>query len=306
MIDALDNLLRHLFRSRIPSLLSDDQVRFQAPDNDWRSYVGTLTGIALNVYLVALTENTALRDNARERQYVGDQVLDTRAPRRLDCQYLLTAWSPIHVTSAFEPTLDEHALLYQVASTLVDAEPLVARRIYAPGPLPAGFPADIADVELPSLVLAADAFSKTAEAEFWGSVDSRWRPGIYLTVTLPVPYVAQGAGPAVLTRLSSLGTLSGTTAGPAAAPQVLTQIGGQVSTGVPPAPVTPVAGAWVRLESVAGAALRTVAADGLGRFTLAGLAPGSYILRVRAAGFAEAARPITIPAAPGGYDVQLS
>jgi len=299
VIDVLDQLLRQLFRSRIAELTSDDQVRFQPPDNDWRTYVGTLSGIALNVYLVTLAENTALRSNERERLAAGSQVLEVRAPRRLDCQYLITAWSPVSVSSPFEPTLDEHALLYKVTDALMDAEPLVARRIYAPGPLPPGFPDVIADAELPSLILAADAFSKTAEAEFWGSVEWRWKPGVYLTITLPVLLESLVAGPPVLTRIARTAEIGG-----AAGPETRIQIGGRVTAGAPPAPV---AGAWVRLETLAGAALRTAAVDALGRFTFAGLAPGPYRLRVRAAGFAEATLAITIPAAAaGGYDVQLS
>jgi hypothetical protein len=296
MIDQLDHLLRHLLRSTIAELASDDQVRFQPPDQDWRSFVGTLSGIALNVYLVALAENTHLRSNEVARQYAGPQVFETRAPRRLDCQYLITAWSPVSVSSLFEPTVDEHALLYKTAAVLMNAEPFVPRRIYAPDPLPSGFPDAIADAELPSLVLLADAFPKMAE--FWGTVEWRWKPGVYLTVTLPVLLDRQVAGPPVLTRAARTALLGG--AAPAAE---LVQIGGQVLAGAPPAPV---GGAWVRLESPAGAALRTASTDDQGRFTFAGLAAGPYTLRVRAAGFAEAARAIAIPSAPGGYDVQLS
>jgi len=299
VIDALDHLLRQLFRSRLPAVLTtDDQVRFQPPDNDWRTYVGTLSGIALNIYLVTLAENTELRSNGRVREVAGGQVLETRAPRRIDCQYLITAWSPVSASSPFEPTLDEHALLYQVTSVLMNAEPLVPSRIYAPDPLPAGFPVEIADAELPSLILAADAFSKTAEAEFWGSVEWRWKPGIYVTITLPVPFDSQIAGPPVLTSIARTREIGGV-----AAAEERIQIGGQVLAGATPAPV---AGAWVRLQTPAGAALRTVAADAQGRFTFAGLTAGAYNLRVRATGFAEAARAITIPSTTGGYDVHLS
>jgi hypothetical protein len=293
MIDHLDLLLRHLFRTRIPELASDDQVRFQPPDQDWRNHVGTLAGIALNVYLVSLWENAALRSNAAEREVAAGQVLERRAPRRLDCMYLATAWSPVSVASLFEPTPDEHALLYKVAAVLMNAEPLVPRRIYDPDPLPAGFPAAIADAELPSVILLADAFPKMAE--FWGTVDWRWKPGIYFTITLPVVLASQIAGPPVLTRLATYRT-------PGGAAETQVQIGGQVSAGSPAAAV---AGAWVRLESPAGAARRTATTDADGHFTFAGLAPGPYTLRARAAGHPEASRAITVPSAPGGYDLHL-
>ncbi len=298
MIDVLGHLLRQLFRSRIAILINDDQVRFQPPDDDWRTYVGTLQTIALNIYLVTIAENTELRTNQRDRQVVGGQVLETRQPRRIDCQYMITAWSPVSASSPFEPTLDEQALLYQVTSVLINAEPIVPRNIYAPGPLPAGFPLEIADAELPSLILAADAFPKTAEAEFWASVEWRWKPGVYLTITLPVPFDSQAAGPPVATSFMRLHEIGGI-----APPEERIQIGGQVTTGAPPAPVP---SAWVRVETPAGLALRTAAADAMGRFTFAGLSAGSYNLRVRAAGFAEAVRAITIPSTTGEYDVQLT
>lgn len=293
MIDHLDRLLRHLFRARIPSLTSDDLVRFQPPDQDWRNHVGTLSSVALNVYLVSLWENASLRSNEVERQPGGGLVSEQRAARRIDCMYLATAWSPVSVNSLFEPTPDEHALLYQVASVLMNAEPLVARQIYDPDPLPAGFPDAIADVELPSVILLADAFPKLAE--FWGTVDFRWKPGVYFTITLPVVLASQIAGPPVLTRLA-------TYQAPGGATETRVEIGGVVTAGSPAAGV---AGAWVRLESPAGAALRTAETDADGRFTFAGLSTGAYTLRARAAGFAEASRAIAIPSAPGGYDLHL-
>jgi hypothetical protein len=293
MIDFLDHLLRHLFRSRIPELSSDDLVRFQPPDQDWRNHVGTLASVALNVYLVSIWENATLRSNAVERQLDLGQVSERRAPRRLDCMYLATAWSPISVNSLFEPTPDEHALLYQVAAVLMNAEPLVPRRLYEPDPLPAGFPDAIADAELPSVILLADAFPKLAE--FWGTVDFRWKPGVYFTITLPVVLDSQVAGPPVLTRIA-------TYRAPGGAAEARVQIGGLVSAG---APAAGVAGAWVRLESPAGAALRTATTDADGHFTFAGLAPGAYTLRARATGYPEASRAIAIPSAPGGYDLHF-
>ena len=57
MIDHLDLLLRRLLRNRVAQLASDNQVRFQPPDRDWRRLVSTMTSNALNVYLVDLREH---------------------------------------------------------------------------------------------------------------------------------------------------------------------------------------------------------------------------------------------------------
>src|SRR5215468_776554 len=123
MLDHLDNLLRHLFMTQIPVLSDEAQVRFQPPDEDWRSYVSTnLTGNALNIYLAELRENRKLRSNERVQDVTNGMVSETPAPRRVDCHYLITAWSPAPVTPAVEPTVDEHALLYAVTGVLANNE----------------------------------------------------------------------------------------------------------------------------------------------------------------------------------------
>ncbi|HEX9671579.1 MAG TPA: Pvc16 family protein [Thermoanaerobaculia bacterium] len=293
MIADLDNLLRHLFVDRIP--IAGDHVGFQPPDEDWRTHVGSLVANALNVYLIALTENRKLRSNERVREYANGGVHETPAPRRLDCHYLITAWSPVVVSPLVEPALDEHALLYQVAAVLSNAEPLVPRRVYAPAPLPGGFPDAIADAELPTMLLAADAGPQMSD--FWSTLDLPWRPAVHLTVTLPLLYERRVAGPMVTTRITEYRQSGG-----AESAEVWIQIGGHVRSG---APLQPVAGAWVRLETPGGLPLQTAETKADGRFTFAELAAGPYVLRVRAPGFAESTHNVQVPSAAGGYDVEI-
>lgn len=300
MIDHLDELLRHLFVSRIDEITADNQVGFQPPDADWVGHVGGLAANALNVYLVGAVENLSLRSNERRREFSGGLLREVPTPRRIDCQYLVTAWSPAVVSPAVEPTLDEHALLYKATVALMNAEPIIPRRIYAPDPLPATFPAVIADAELPSVMLPADGFPKLAE--FWGTVEGRWRPGLYFTVTLPVVLDVQIAGPMVTTRITEYRQTGGGVAGGPA--EVWIQIGGHVRTGTPPVAVDR---AWVRLDTSPGnLPLQTAETGPDGRFTFAGLAAGPYTLRVRAEGFTEQTFPITVPSPAGGYDVEIS
>ena len=169
MLPHLDNLLRHLFLAQVPGITSEEQVRFQPPDQDWRMFVSGL-GVqnALNIYLVELRENRKLRTNERVREIQNGIAIDTPAPRRIDCHYLITAWSPASVTTSIEPTIDEHALLYDVTAVLMNHECLVPRKVYAPDPLPAGFPELIADVELPMTILPVESFPKYPEfGERW-------------------------------------------------------------------------------------------------------------------------------------------
>ncbi|HMN28756.1 MAG TPA: hypothetical protein PKE45_11455, partial [Caldilineaceae bacterium] len=45
----------------------------------------------------------------RIRHFENGTAYDQPAPERLDCHYLISAWSPTDVTPQLEPILDEHA-----------------------------------------------------------------------------------------------------------------------------------------------------------------------------------------------------
>jgi hypothetical protein len=226
MIHHLDNLLRHLFLDQIAEITSEDQVGFQPPDEDWRGYVTNQRLNALNIYLVDLRENRKLHSNERVRAVQNGIISETPAPRRVDCHYLITAWSPAETTPAVEPTLDEHALLAAVAGVLMQNESLIPREVYAPAPLPATFPAEVADAELPTVVIPVEGFAKLAE--FWGTMGAnhQWKPAVYLVVTIPVILRTEVAGPTVTTRITEYRQ----TGRPETA-EVWIQIGGQVLTG---------------------------------------------------------------------------
>ena len=306
MINHLDNLLRHLLMSEVtglvpspPAPVIEDQIGFQPPDDAWRTHVSNLQRNALNVYLLDLRENRKLRSNERVRSIENGIVNEEPAPRRLDCHYLITAWSPATVTPALEPTLDEHPSLYEVTGVLMNNEPLVPLRVYDPDPLPVGFPAAISEAELPTTILPVEGFPKLAE--FWGTVEWRWKPGIYLIVTLPVVLDTQVAGPMVTTRITEYRQT-----GRLETVEVFIQIGGTVTD----AGGNPVGGAWVRLETPADDPLQTTYTDersaSEGRFTFLKLAAGDYQMRVRASGFTEEVRDITVPSSTGEYDVTLT
>ena len=238
MIDQLDILLRKLITSTVAGFASDDQVRFQPPDDDWRTYVKTLSiagqpANALNFYLVDLRENRKLRSNEKVRSAQNGDVSETPAPRRLDCHYLISAWSPADVTPAIEPTLDEHAALYLVASAFARSDPLVATVIYAPGPVPPTFPPDFATAELPIGLVPPEGFIKLAE--FWGTMGEkhRWKPVVYLIVTIPILPIGQPVGPIVTTSFTEIHSTDAPASG-----ETLLQIGGTVfDSAVPPQPV---------------------------------------------------------------------
>ena len=202
MIHLLDNLLRQLFIEHIAELTNDMQVRFQPPDADWRTFVGAQPANALNIYLVDLRENRKLRSNERVRSVENGIVSEEPAPARLDCHYLISAWSPAEVTPGIEPTLDEHTLLYQAAAVLFRHASFNPSRVYPAGSAALNaWPEPFRDVELPAIVLPAEGFNKLAE--FWSGMGQGavWKPAIYLVVTLPVALLTEIAGPMVTTRI---------------------------------------------------------------------------------------------------------
>jgi hypothetical protein len=310
MIDHLDNLLRHLFLTELSTIHSDTQVRFQPPDDDWRNEVrNNLQDMALNVYLLDLRENRKLRSNARIPVTLDDSgdVFYEQAPARLDCHYLITAWSPSQPSQAVEPTPDEHRLLYDTTAVLMNAAPLNPSRIHEPGSPaldpanPNAVPERIRALDLPTQVLPVEGFPKLAE--FWGTMgpNHRWRPAIYLIVTLPVVYAPQLAGPMVTTRMIEYRRYD-----EPAAVETRYQIGGHVLDVTGPDP-QPVGDAWVRLEMVGGEPLQTSHTKTLGRFSFSNVLAGQYQLNYRAQGFAaEVPRVIHVPSPTGEYDLELT
>jgi hypothetical protein len=305
MIDHLDNLLHRLFRYSIAEFTADAQIRFQPPDEDWRGLVPTITDGAgnpansLNVYLVDLRENRKLRTNEREQMVVGQDIFEVPPARRVDCHYLISAWSPVSVTAAIDPTQDEHALLAEAARVLGAHDELDPVAIYALSNPPAAPPPIIAEERFPLTLLPVEGFPKYAE--FWGTMGdkNRWKPCIYTVITVPLKEAPQRSGPMVTTAMFDTRSRDWP-----ATSNTLMQFGGTVrASGLPNAPA--VAGAWVDLLTGAGVRRQLVRTDSDGRFLFVQVAAGSYQLRVSATGLGSLTVPIDVPAPSGSYDVHF-
>jgi hypothetical protein len=336
MIHLLDDLLRKLILAeQIENLTSEAQLQqreaqigFRPPDENWRLYVDNLTvggnpANALNVYLVDLRDNRKLHSNERLRSIDNGFASDEPAPSRLDCHYLISAWSPAQATPAIEPTLDEHALLYEVTEILMRTLPLNPSRIYTniySRIFPSGSIAlknaldkvlkpwgRFQDADLPTVVAPPDGYIKLSE--FWHGMgqNSRLRPVLYLITTLPVALIRTLVGALVTTRITEYRQVEGLTQ-----QETFIQIGGYVrktfsplpdGTTVPPAPVV---GAWVQLATLTNTPLQTTTTDEMGRFTFAGLVPGTYRVVAKASGLGELpAQTIDVPSPSGEYDLRF-
>jgi hypothetical protein len=297
MLAQLDELLRTVLMRDVSGLSTADQVRFQPPDDDWRTSVANLGRNALNVYLVDLRENRALRDNEWVLTMGPDGPHREVGPARVDCHYLISAWSPATVTPATEPTLDEHTLLYQAMAALFRADPLNPSRVYPPGSAAlAAVDPLIRDADLPVSIVPAEGWPKIAE--FWGAMGSsdRWKPAIWYTVTIPVALTSQLAGPPVTTRIIEFRQGNDPVSG-----ETWTQIGGTVS-----APGgSPMAGAVVAITGAGGPVGRDVT-DADGRFSVGALHLGSYHGVAGHPGHPDAARDFTVPDDTGDYDFTLT
>jgi hypothetical protein len=302
MLDHVDHMLRQLLITQVPAITSPLQVRFQPPDDDWRTYVSTLGQSALNVYLIELKENRMLRSCGRISEVNLGIVSEKPLPRWVDVHYFITAWDPATAGPVVEPTIVEHELLWGVTAALMAADPLTPSAIYAPQPLPIGFPALIENAELPTTILPPEGFGK--HAEFWGTMPGQnhpWRPAVLLIVSLPVTLPVIVTAPMVTTRITEY-RISTSLGGV----EMWAEIGGTVydATVSPPAEVP---GAWVAIDDTSGVQLATTTTDNQGRFVFNLLRPGNYQLRFAAASHPPAPpRNITVPSPTGEYNLQFT
>ena len=288
MIDYLDDLLRTLLSTRVPGLAAN-QISFSAPDDDWRKTISGSLGNVLDVYLIEFYTNAELHSNEVFTQGSGISQQSVRAPARLNCRYLISAWSPVSPTPLVEPAIEEGVLLHQVTTALMEALPFDAAAIYAPNPVPAGFPPDMLTPPLPAVVNPTEPFDKLSD--FWYRMDTIWKPVVDLVVTIPVVHAPRLAGPPVTTLFSEYGTVD--------EPELeeMTAIGGVVTLAG-----QPVAGAWVRLVELD----QTVTTDVAGQFIFEGIRRGSYTLTGGAPGHATVTRAIDVPSLSGEYNLVLT
>jgi hypothetical protein len=305
MIDPLESIVRDLVQSRVATLAGPTQIGFAPPNADWRAAVVAAGEERLNLYLYDMRENMRLRTNEVTSVQQDDSIFENLPSPRLDCTYLLTAWSPVAVTPLLDPTREEHAILYKVLAVLMQFRPLDASDVYAkPNPLGhtlATVPPALRSNPLPLSVAAPDAVKEPTE--FWTTMKVDSRPALRLTVTIPVvldePDPEYPAVTTITGRYAQVDTFGST--------DTVIAIGGRVLN---TADQSPIEGAWVQIAGKnppAIAAIRHRVITGSdGRFIFSRLPRGSYQLRAVASGVGDKTSPVfDVPLSSGSYDVQL-
>jgi hypothetical protein len=173
MIDDLDRTVEELLRRELaPALVEQIAISFAAPDADFPPAAVTLP--AIDLFLYDIRENLELRDRQWIIEHKDDgTAIRKRAPVRIDCSYLITAWS-----SDSSPTraLDEHRLLSQVMKVLLRHPQLP--EVLLQGSLKGQEP------PLPSSTLQPGRLQSMAE--FWQALGGKPKAALNYTVTIGV------------------------------------------------------------------------------------------------------------------------
>jgi hypothetical protein len=308
VIAPADQILRDLIQSRLPALAGSlSQVGFEPPTDDWKQAVVAAGEERLNLYLHDVRENRKLRTNETHRTAQGGWTHEEPVPERLDCRYLITAWSPATAMPPMvEPTRDEHQLLADAAEVLLRYRELDIDEVYEPG---WAFPSNNTASSFPLLaghampVEVAVPDGGPGLAEFWSTMKTPARPALHVTVTVPVFLLrSERDFPMVTTVVTDVHAI-----GAGTDPAPLHALGGQVARALPGGDLASVPGAWVQLLGISPPALQVVSrravTRGDGRFVFQRLRAGRYQLRAVAAGFGDVPREVDLPSEMGEYDL---
>lgn len=176
MLHLLDETLEAFLRAEVPLPARDVDVAFEAPDGEWSAALSSRPTVDL--YLWDVRPNLAERDFGEVIVEDPDGRRFRRDPLpRVDCRYLVTAWT--------SEVADEHSLLGDVLTALL-LHPVIDEEH-----LRGGF----ATVRpLPRMVLRSG--DGTENSDFWSALGGQLKPGLDLVVTVTVDAALRAvAGP---------------------------------------------------------------------------------------------------------------
>jgi hypothetical protein len=252
MIADLDETLRRLLVEELPVKNGEIEIEFDQPKREWSA---RLTRPTVNLFLYDVRENATLRQHRWEQLPDADPQHGRRkrAPYRVDCYYLITAW-------AAEPE-DEHRLLSRTLMALFRFPVLPEERLVG---MMQGQP-----FEIQTQLAKADRL--TNPAEIWSALDNEVRPTIPYIVTVALDPWAEVTEPLVSTLLLRTGIAP---ASPRRLPFIPAAQAVTLGGTVRDAEGNPQPGIQVALKGTGHLATT----DEAGRFLLSLVAPGNYTL----------------------------
>lgn len=165
MLHVLDESIEAFLRATVPLAERDVDVSFAAPDRDWGARLNRPT---VNLFLWDVRRNLQEQDAGIQVREDENGQKSKRLPLpRVDCRYLVTAWT--------REILDEHSLLGSVLQSLLLA-PILSEE-YLRSPFLELRP-------LPTMSVGMPEGKDTAD--FWSALGGQLKPGLDLVVTTTV------------------------------------------------------------------------------------------------------------------------
>lgn len=169
MLDDLDRSLRTLLVRELPRVAEKIEpdgfdIRFDVPNREFNSRLAKPT---LCLYLYNIQENHDLRGWNWKISRGNGSAETRRPPVRLDCTYMITAWS--------NEVEDEHRLLAGAARALF-RNPVLPQEILEGGLAN--------DFEITTEVAQPETFKDIVD--IWSVLDNDLRPSVRVTVTVPL------------------------------------------------------------------------------------------------------------------------
>jgi hypothetical protein len=169
MLNELDETLKTLLLQDLPRVTERIEadgfdVSFDVPNREFRS---RLTRPTLSLYLYNIQENRDLRGRVWSVTRNNGSVTTRRPPVRLDCNYMVTAWS--------NEVEDEHRLLTGAARVLF-------RNPILPSDVLQGELAG--DIEIMTEVAQPESFKDVVD--IWSVLDNDLHPSVRVKITIPL------------------------------------------------------------------------------------------------------------------------
>jgi hypothetical protein len=180
MLNELDESLKTLLVQDLPRVMERLEpdgfdISFDVPNRDFRA---RLTRPTLSLYLYNIQENRDLRGRIWDVRRQNGSVTTRRPPVRLDCDYMVTAWS--------NEVEDEHRLLTGAARVLF-------RNPVLPAEVLQGALSD--DIEITTEVAQPESFKDVVD--IWSVLDNDLHPSVRVKVTIPLELDVEYESPAV-------------------------------------------------------------------------------------------------------------